>query len=99
MSKVLAFAFGLSAEIERNLISKCAVEELTGKKKEGKRLGEPKASLAKVAKLTGRENEIKLLLEKGGSAIIKIFGVIGRPFAISVELWGALAEPSLALSP
>lgn len=38
-SKVLAFAFGLSAEIERNLISQRTKEALARLKSEGKRLG------------------------------------------------------------
>ena len=38
-SKVLAFAFGLSAEIERNLISQRTKEALMRKKSEGKKLG------------------------------------------------------------
>ena len=41
-SKVLAFAFGLSAEIERNLISQRTREALARKKSEGKILGRPK---------------------------------------------------------
>ena len=41
-SKVLAFAFGLSAEIERNLISQRTKEALARKKAEGKILGRPK---------------------------------------------------------
>ena len=40
-SKVLAFAFGLSAEIERNLISQRTKEEQTKKKAEGIVLGRP----------------------------------------------------------
>lgn len=40
-SKVLAFAFGLSAEIERNLISQRTKEALCRKKAEGKILGRP----------------------------------------------------------
>ena len=43
-SKVLAFAFGLSAEIERNLISQRTREALARLKTEGKRLGRPKGS-------------------------------------------------------
>ncbi len=44
-SKVLAFAFGLSAEIERNLISQRTREALARLKAEGKHLGRPKGSL------------------------------------------------------
>ncbi len=44
-SKVLAFAFGLSAEIERNLISQRTKEALARIRTEGKQLGRPKGSL------------------------------------------------------
>jgi len=40
-SKVLAFAFGLSAEIERNLISQRTTEALARKRAEGTVLGRP----------------------------------------------------------
>ena len=43
-SKVLAFAFGLSAEIERNLISQRTREALARLKAEGKPVGRPKGS-------------------------------------------------------
>lgn len=43
-SKVLAFAFALSAEIERNLISQRTKEALARLKAEGKRVGRPKGS-------------------------------------------------------
>ena len=43
-SKVLAFAFGLSAEIERKLISERTKEALARLKSEGKILGRPKGS-------------------------------------------------------
>ena len=43
-SKVLAFAFSLSAEIERSMISSRTKEALARKKSEGKRLGVPKGN-------------------------------------------------------
>ena len=43
-AKVLAFAFGLSAEIERNLISQRTREALARKRAEGVHLGRPKGS-------------------------------------------------------
>ena len=76
-SKVLAFAFSLSAEIERQLISQRTKEALARKKSEGKKLGRPKGSLSKQTKLTGKEQEIKTLLEKkiSYSGIGRILGV------------------------
>lgn len=68
-SKVLAFAFGLSAEIERNLISQRTKEALARKKSEGIVLGRPKGrknSLEKY-KLSGKENLISELLKNGTS--------------------------------
>ncbi len=76
-SKVLAFAFGLSAEIERNLISQRTKEALARKRAEGVILGRPRGSKSKVKKLTGKEAEIKNLLDKkvSKSAISRILGV------------------------
>jgi len=76
-SKVLAFAFSLSAEIERNLISQRTKEALARKKSEGKKLGRPKGSLSKMTKLSGKEDEIKDLLKKkvSVSAIGRILNV------------------------
>lgn len=76
-SKVLAFAFGLSAEIERNLISQRTKEALNRKRAEGVILGRPKGSVSKKRKLTGKEKQIKELLEKkvSVSAIGRILGV------------------------
>lgn len=76
-SKVLAFAFGLSAEIERNLISQRTKEALARIKAEGRHLGRPKGFTTMKRKLDGKENEIWKLLEKGipKTQIAKILGV------------------------
>jgi putative DNA-invertase from lambdoid prophage Rac len=63
-SKVLAFAFSLSAEIERSMISSRTTEALARKKAEGKRLGRPKGSLAKQTKLTGKDDLIREYMQK-----------------------------------
>ena len=66
-SKVLAFAFGLSAEIERNLISQRTKEALARAIAEGKHIGRPKGSKNKSLKLSGKEEEIRKLLKSGVS--------------------------------
>ena len=65
-SKVLAFAFSLAAEIERQMISQRTKEALARLKAEGRKLGRPKGSLS-GSKLDGREQEIHEMLSKGVS--------------------------------
>ena len=75
-SKVLAFAFGLSAEIERNLISQRTKEALARKRAEGVTLGRPKGrkTSPEKHKLYGKRKLISELLAVGMSqrAIAKI---------------------------
>lgn len=76
-SKVLAFAFGLSAEIERRLISARTREALARRKAEGKRVGRPEGSKSKVRLLDERKEEIMAWLAQGESkaAIARRLGV------------------------
>ncbi len=64
-SKVLAFAFGLSAEIERNLISQRTKEALARKRSEGVVLGRPKGkkNAPEKYKLYGKRNLIEEMLK------------------------------------
>lgn len=66
-SKVLAFAFGLSAEIERNLISQRTKEALARLRAEGKPIGRPKGSKNRpeLHPLYGKEAYIHRALEAG----------------------------------
>ena len=64
-SKVMAFAFGLSAEIERNLISQRTKASLESIKATGKRIGRPFAAQSKKLKLSRNTKKIKHWLETG----------------------------------
>jgi DNA invertase Pin-like site-specific DNA recombinase len=63
-SKVLAFAFGLSAEIERNLISQRTKEAMARCKAEGKILGRRPGRALNV-RLSGHEKVIRKMLREG----------------------------------
>jgi DNA invertase Pin-like site-specific DNA recombinase len=68
-SKVLAFAFGLSAEIERNLISQRVKEALARKKSEGMILGRPPGSKKKNPILKKHDAFIRQQVAAGASQI------------------------------
>ena len=82
-SKVLCFAFGLVAEIERNLISMRTKEALALRKAEGVILGRKKGSITKLKILIDNELEIIDRLKKGESmaSICRIYGVSTDTFS------------------
>ena len=89
-SKVLAFAFGLSAEIERNLISQRTKEALARKKSEGVVLGRPKGrkTSPEKHKLHKKEYLISELLANGMSQrkIAKLFKVDRNTLSRFIQL-------------
>ncbi len=66
-SKVLCFAFGLVAEIERNLISARTKEALAARREQGVILGRRKGSYTKLQRLIDAGEEIVGLLNDGRS--------------------------------
>ena len=65
--KILAFAFGLTAELERNLISQRTKEALAARRAAGKILGRPYGTKSSYLKLSGKESIIQKLLANGES--------------------------------
>lgn len=76
-SKVLAFAFGLAAEIERNLISERTKSSLANIKATGKKLGRPFSAESKKLKLSKNLSTFRIMLQQGlpKSKIAKAFNV------------------------
>lgn len=66
-SKVLCFAFGLVAEIERNLISLRTKEALAARKAEGKSLGRKKGCAPKTNALADQIEVIREMVRSGCS--------------------------------
>ena len=64
-SKVLGFAFGLMAEIERNLISMRTKEALARRKQEGMTLGRKKGDTPKIKLLRANKRVLTKELDKG----------------------------------
>lgn len=78
-SQVLAFAFGLCAEIERTLISQRTREALARRRASGMKLGRPKGSIS-TGKLYEHIEEIKQLRSEGFS-----FQKIANRYKVSPE--------------
>lgn len=81
-SKVLCFAFGLVAEIERNLISMRTKEALALKRTEGVRLGRRPGSDVKMQVIRDNSDRIEAMLASG-MTVTKICRKIG----ISRNTW------------
>ena len=70
-SKIIAFAFALAAEIERNLISQRTKEALAVRKINGVRLGRPPGRSSQKDVFDRSKGEIMKLLE-GGHSIVSV---------------------------
>lgn len=75
-SKIIAFAFSLAAEIERNLIAQRTKEALAAKKAEGKKLGRPSGKTSQRKRF---EEMLPTLMEmkKKGAGIEQLAGMVG----------------------
>lgn len=76
-SKVMAFAFGLSAEIERQLISDRTRASLENLKAKGVKLGRPCGSIGRALKLNENMDRVIILIKNGysQSEVSRIMGV------------------------
>ena len=93
-SKVLCFAFGLVAEIERNLISMRTKEALALRKAEGVQLGRRKGSYTKLQILIDNRNEVIHMLKRNKSiaAVCRHFDVSRDTFNTFRKRYGSVGE-------
>lgn len=75
-SKIIAFAFALAAEIERNLISQRTKEALAARRIKGVRLGRPPGSSKKKVLFCKNRLHVRMMLDEGMS-ITEVAGSIG----------------------
>lgn len=71
-SKVITFAFSLSAEIERNLISQRTKEALALRREQGIKLGRPVGAKNKKYKLDKYRTKIETMLRDKSNSLYKI---------------------------
>lgn len=64
-SKVLAFAFGLSAELSKTLLQERVRESLARRRASGKRLGRPSGAKSKALKLAKNRKKVEILIDQG----------------------------------
>lgn len=76
-SKIIAFAFALASEIERNLISQRTREALAAKRAAGVKLGRPSGHTERVKRICIDRNAVEQMIADGVplSAIAKRYGV------------------------
>ncbi|UNQ40923.1 recombinase family protein [Prescottella equi] len=87
-SQVMAFAFGIAADIERRFISQRTKDALSRKQNEGVRLGRPPGTFKQTHyKLHGKDDEIIKLLAKQVSvaALARIFDVNRKTMQSYIE--------------
>ena len=78
-SKILGFAFGLVAEIERNLISIRTREALAVRKAEGKKLGRPQGSCPQLNVLIQNKEKVIELMDNSVS-----YKKIAKKYKVSI---------------
>lgn len=92
-SKVLCFAFGLVAEIERNLISMRTKEALALRKAEGKSLGRRKGVCPKMRALQENAGKIEAWMEEG-----RADSWIWQKMGVSKATWYKYKKEAMSVS-
>ena len=92
MSQVLLFAFGLSAQIERDLISERTKMGLSVAKEKGKRIGRQKGEVVYNVKLRKYQNEILKKYNDGESinSLAKYYNVMWSTMKKFIEVYSKM---------